>query len=56
MKFFRENCGIFVLLIGTLFLILPFFFGKQTMTTLSTAWVLIVTGFVLYIILNKKIR
>jgi hypothetical protein len=55
MNFFK-NCGIFVLLIGELFLIIPFFMQNQTNGTLLTGWILIVIGFILYILINKKIR
>jgi hypothetical protein len=56
MKFFLKNCGIGVLLMGELFLIIPFFAENETNTTLAIGLTLIIAGFVLYIILNKKIR
>jgi hypothetical protein len=56
MKFVLKNCGIGVLLMGELFLIIPFFVENETNTTLAIGLTLIIVGFVLYIILNKKIR
>jgi hypothetical protein len=56
MKFFLKNGGIGVLLIGELFLIVPFFAGNETNTTLAVGLTLVIAGFVLYVILNKKIR
>jgi uncharacterized membrane protein HdeD (DUF308 family) len=55
MKFFFKNSGMLLLLIGILFLIVPFFLQLQTNTSLSTGWVMIVAGFILFIFLNKKI-
>jgi uncharacterized membrane protein HdeD (DUF308 family) len=51
-----KNCGIVVLIVGELFLIVPFFTKSQTNTTLLTGWILILSGFILYLVLNKKIR
>jgi len=56
MRTFLKNCGIFVLIIGEFVLIIPFFAKSQTNTTLLIGWILILSGFVLYLILNKKIR
>lgn len=56
MNGFLKNCGIFVLFIGELFLIVPFFTNNQTNKTLMTGWILIVAGFISYILINKKIR
>lgn len=56
MKFFLKNGGIWVLLIGELFLIIPFFLKNETNTTLAMGLTLVITGFVLYVIINKKIR
>jgi hypothetical protein len=53
---FLKNCGIWVLLIGELFLIIPFFLKSETNTTLVIGLSFVITGFVLYVILNKKIR
>jgi hypothetical protein len=55
MRFFLKNSGIFVLFTGILFLIIPFFLHFQTNRSLLTGWILIVLGFVLFILLNKKI-
>ena len=56
MKSFLKNLGIWVLVIGDLFLIVPFFLKNTTNTTLTMGLTLVITGFVLYVILNKKIR
>jgi hypothetical protein len=56
MHTFLKNCGILVLLIGELFLIIPFFMHNQTNGTLLTGWILVVVGFISYILINKKIR
>jgi hypothetical protein len=45
-----------VLLIGELFLIIPFFMHNQTNEKLLAGLVLVITGFILYILINKKIR
>lgn len=54
MKSSLTNRGIWILLIGELFLIIPFFLKNETNITLATGLSLVITGFVLYIILNKK--
>jgi hypothetical protein len=56
MKSFLKNCGIWILLLGELFLIIPFFLKNETNTTLSAGLVLVIAGFVLYVAINKKIR
>jgi len=56
MRIILKSCGIFVLIVGELFLIIPFFIKRQTNTTLLTGWILVLSGFILYLILNKKIR
>lgn len=56
MKFFLKNLGIFLVLVGALFLIVPFFAHLQTNSSLLTGWILIVAGFISYIFLNKYIR
>jgi len=56
MRVFLKNCGIIVLIFGELFLIIPFFAKCQTNTTLLTGWILVLSGFVLFLLLNKKIR
>jgi hypothetical protein len=55
MKFFLKNCGILLTLIGALILIIPFFLHLQSNTSLLVGWEIIIAGFVLYIVLNKKI-
>jgi len=45
-----------VLTVGELFLIIPYFIRYQTNATLLIGWILIISGFILYLILNKKIR
>lgn len=47
--------GIFILLTGVLFIVFPYFMKFQTNATLFTGWLLIVAGFVLYIVINKKV-
>jgi hypothetical protein len=56
MRVFLKSCGLFVLIVGELFLIIPFFAKSQTNTTLLTGWILVLSGFILYLIVNKKIR
>jgi hypothetical protein len=53
---FLKNCGILVLIVGELFLIVPFFMHIQSNGTLLTGWILIITGFISYLFINKKIR
>lgn len=55
MNTFLKYSGIFVQLIGVLLLVIPFFGNFQSNTTLIIAWLLIVSGFVLYILINKRI-
>ncbi|MDR2692065.1 MAG: hypothetical protein LBB73_07220 [Dysgonamonadaceae bacterium] len=54
MKSFLKNCGIGVLLLGELFLIVPFFFQNESNTTLTAGLSLVIAGFILYIEINKK--
>ena len=56
MKFFLKNLGILLVLIGAFFLIVPFFTYLQTNASLLTGWLLIVVGFVSYIVINKLIK
>ena len=56
MRTFLKNCGIIVLIIGELFLIIPFFTKNQTNYTLLAGWILVLVGFILYLFINKKIR
>ena len=49
-----RNAGIFSVLLGALFLIIPFFAGWQTNTTLLIGWLLIIIGFVLYILILRS--
>jgi len=56
MKFFLKNSGILLVLIGAFFLIVPFFTHLQTNVSLLTGWLLTVIGFVVYIIINKRIK
>jgi uncharacterized membrane protein len=55
MKFVLKYCGIWILLIGELFLIIPFFLKNETNTTLAMGLTLVIIGSILYVILNKKI-
>lgn len=55
MKFFLTNLGILLILIGALALIVPFFLHFQTNASLLAGWLLIVGGFIAYIVVNKKI-
>jgi len=54
MMSFLKNSGIIVLLIGAIILIVPFFMHNQTNTSLLVGWILIVVGFLLFILINKK--
>ena len=56
MRFFLKNLGILLVLIGAFFLIIPFFTRLQTNVSLLTGWLLIVIGFIIYIIINKRIK
>lgn len=56
MRVFLKNCGVIVLIVGELFLIIPFFTQCQTNATLLIGLVLVLSGFILYLALNKKIR
>lgn len=56
MKIFLKYSGIIVLLIGVLFLVIPFFAEFENNITLLTGWILIIVGFIGYIVINKKIR
>ncbi|MDR0732803.1 MAG: hypothetical protein LBF08_01895 [Dysgonamonadaceae bacterium] len=49
-----KNCGTALLLSGELCLIIPFFLKKTTNTTLAVGLSLVIAGFVLYVIFNKK--
>lgn len=51
---FLKNCGIGVLLLGELFLIVPFLLKNESNTTLTAGLSLVIAGFVLYIEINKK--
>lgn len=55
MKSFLKNSGILLILIGALFLIIPFFLHFQTNTSLFLGWIMIIVGFILFIVINKKI-
>jgi len=56
MNTFLKYSGIFVQLTGVLFLAIPFFGKFQSNTTLLIGWALVVFGFILYIVINKRIR
>jgi uncharacterized membrane protein HdeD (DUF308 family) len=56
MKFFLKNLGIFLVFLGALLLIVPFFTRLQTNQSLLWGWIFIVAGFICYIFINKKIR
>jgi hypothetical protein len=49
MKSLLKNCGIGVLLLGELFLIVPFFLKNETNATLTAGLSLVIAGFVLYV-------
>jgi hypothetical protein len=56
MKTLLKNCGIFVLIVGELFLTIPFFTKSQNNITLLTGGALVIAGFLVHIAINKKIR
>ncbi|MDR2627957.1 MAG: hypothetical protein LBC40_07990 [Dysgonamonadaceae bacterium] len=56
MRFFLKNTGILLVLLGALFLVVPFFTGLQTNTSLSTGGGLIIAGFIVYIVVNKLMK
>lgn len=45
-----------MLIVGELFLIIPFFTKIQNNITLLAGFILIIVGFVFHILINKKIR
>ena len=49
-----KNVGIFSVLLGALFLIILFFTGWQTNTTLLIGWLLIIIGFIAYILILRS--
>ena len=55
MKSLLKNCGIWILLTGELFLIVPFFLKNETNLSLGTGLALVISGFVMYVALNRKI-
>jgi uncharacterized membrane protein HdeD (DUF308 family) len=55
MRFFLKNSGILLIMVGALFLIIPFFLYIQTNTSLFVGWIMIVAGFIVFILTNKKI-
>jgi len=56
MKFFLKNSGILLVLTGAFFLIVPFFAHLQTNLSLLIGWLLIIVGFIVYIVINKLIK
>ncbi|MDR0542191.1 MAG: hypothetical protein LBH19_08240 [Dysgonamonadaceae bacterium] len=56
MKFFLKNSGILLVLIGALILIIPYFTYLQTNASLLAGGLLIIAGFVAYIVINKIIK
>ncbi|MDR2843497.1 MAG: hypothetical protein LBV57_02490, partial [Candidatus Symbiothrix sp.] len=55
MKFLLHNGGLILVLIGAVVLIVPFFVQwLQSNASLLTGWIVIVVGFVAYIIGNKR--
>lgn len=56
MNHFLKNAGIYILIIGVMFLIIPFFCHIQTNKSLLTGWLLITIGIISYIIINKNIK
>jgi uncharacterized membrane protein HdeD (DUF308 family) len=55
MKSFLKFLGIGLALLGVLILAVPFFTRLQTNASLLTGWILIIAGFITYILINKKI-
>jgi len=55
MNTFLKYSGIFIQLIGVSFLAIPYLGGFQNNTTLLVGWLLVVLGFILYIVINKRI-
>ncbi|MDR0768827.1 MAG: hypothetical protein LBE71_02835 [Dysgonamonadaceae bacterium] len=56
MKSFLKYSGIGILLLGELFLIVPFFLKNETNTTLSTGLSLVIAGFVLFVVISKRVE
>jgi putative flippase GtrA len=55
-KFLLKNAGIVLVGIGVLWLAIPFFAGLESNVSLLTGGVLVVAGFVVYIVINKFIQ
>jgi uncharacterized membrane protein HdeD (DUF308 family) len=55
MKSFLKYAGIYLLLVGVLILAVPYFMHIQTNTNLLTGWILIITGLIAFVVINKKI-
>jgi hypothetical protein len=56
MRFLLKHLGLLLVLVGVLFLIIPFFARFQTNASLLAGGLLVSAGFILYIILNKFIH
>jgi hypothetical protein len=56
MNYFLKNSGIFLMLAGSLILIIPFFTHLQSNLSLIIGWLSIIVGFIAYIVINKKMR
>lgn len=56
MNEFLKYLGAIILLIGVIVLAVPFFGGGMTNTLLLVGLVLIIGGFLVHIILNKKLE
>lgn len=54
MNYFLKNIGIWIIIIGCLFLIIPFFVNTQTNYTLGIGWLIIIIGFIIYIFIQKN--
>ncbi|MDR1682934.1 MAG: hypothetical protein LBS25_06065 [Candidatus Symbiothrix sp.] len=56
MKSFLTNTGVFLVLLGVLFLITPFFTSLQTNGSLLTGWILVTVGMIVYTLTKKYIN
>lgn len=54
MKFITKYLGVIIVLIGVLYLAIPFFLKLQTNKSLLIGLALVIVGFITYIILYKR--
>ena len=55
MNTFFKYSGIFIQLIGVLLMAVSYFGKFQSNTTLIISWILVVFGFIVFILVNKRV-